>query len=1168
MLQLKNIKKEYKTGTLVQKALDDVSLNLRDNEFVAILGPSGSGKTTLLNIIGGLDRYDEGDLIINGVSTKKYKDRDWDTYRNHTIGFVFQSYNLILHQSVLSNVELALTISGISRKERRRRAKEALEKVGLGDQIHKKPSQMSGGQMQRVAIARALVNNPDVLLADEPTGALDSETSTQVMELLKEVAKDRLVVMVTHNPDLAYEYANRIVKVKDGKIKEDSNPYEISDEETVTKSEQKLKKASMSFLTALSLSFNNLLTKKARTILVSIAGSIGIIGIALILSMSNGADKYIKSVEEDALSQYPIQINDTSVDFNTMMQSYAKRENSDAEVKELKTMTGMFSSMDNNDLYSLKRFLDSDDSKIEQFAKSVEYSFDVTPQIYRIQDDKAHQINPSMLMSSTGMNSSMFPMMSMSTNSFQQLPGDSSLYQEQYEVKAGHWPENYNECVVVLLEDGSISDLALYSLGLKDINELEEILTSYKSNKATKISDKISTYTYDDLMNIKFKLINAYERYAYDKEYKIWTDKSDNSKYMKNLVENGEDLTVVGVVKQKSSSDVAMLVDGIAYLPSLTDRVIEKAASSDIVKDQLKRKDIDVFTGKKFDSEENNNNLMMENLFSIDQEALKSAFSADDLKNIDLSNLNMNDMDFNDVDLSGIDFSDLVDANILSSASPSISENTFKELLNSVDINFSYKDMTKLFEDLLNGYSAYAKSKPSTDFSKLSDSLTSYLKTDDAAEIMNSSLQKILEKQGDSFVSSEKLQQMVVDIMAGYPAFAQTMDDPDDFEANFAKYMQTSEVSEKLSADISQITTSITNFKLSQSDLNEIMTDLSNGYSDYAKENNLPEPSEIANSFSEYLDSKEGKEIISSSLTKSIDTSKLSSKIEEMLSGSSKDFSKILQKQIENAMLAISSKLSSSMSKAMSGAMSDIGNMFNVDPTAFAQAINMNMSEDQLKELMNALMSTEKASYEGNISKLGYADKDYPNSILIYPKDFESKDQIEKILDDYNNRMKENGEEDKVIKYTDMVGTLMSSVTNIVDTISYVLVAFVAISLIVSSIMIGVITYISVLERRKEIGILRAIGASKRNIAEVFNAETFIIGLLAGIIGIGFSELLLIPANLILHALTGNADISAILPPVAALLLIVLSIVLTLIGGIIPSKKASRSDPVTALRTE
>ena len=624
MLQIQHIRKEYRTGKLVQKALDDVSLNLRDSEFVAVLGPSGSGKTTLLNIIGGLDRYDSGDLIINGISTKKYKDRDWDSYRNHTIGFVFQSYNLIPHQTVLSNVELALTISGISRTERRKRAKEALEKVGLGEQIHKKPSQMSGGQMQRVAIARALVNNPDILLADEPTGALDSETSVQVMELLKEVSKDRLVVMVTHNPELAYEYATRIVEVKDGKILSDSDPLEI-DENIIEKPVHKnMGKSSMSFLTALSLSFQNLKTKKARTLLTSFAGSIGIIGIALILSISNGVSGYISAMEEDTLSEYPLQIQSTGFDLTAMMVGMSasgdnKKEN---DIGVTPVVSDMFSKMSTNDLASLKTYIEGNPENIEDYVHAIEYKYIVTPQIYREDNTGYRQINPDKSYEMMGMSSSYENSMTsgMSTNVFYELPSNSSLYEEQYEVKAGHWPQNYNECVLVLSSSGNISDRLEYTLGLRDNAEYENMISAFMSEKEIDIPENNDSFSYDDFIGMTFKVVNSADYYQYDTEYDIWKDKTGNEEYMKELISKGSDLKISGIVKQVEGTTAAMLTPGIAYTSGLTRQLIQYSAASDVVKAQKEKKDTNIFTGEKIGiSSDSKSKFNMESLCCIDQ---------------------------------------------------------------------------------------------------------------------------------------------------------------------------------------------------------------------------------------------------------------------------------------------------------------------------------------------------------------------------------------------------------------------------------------------------------------------------------------------------------------------------------------------------------------------
>ena len=654
MLQIQKITKEYITGDLHQIALNGISLNLRDNEFVAILGPSGSGKTTLLNIIGGLDRYDSGDLIINGISTKRYKDRDWDSYRNHTIGFVFQSYNLIPHQTVLANVELALTISGISKNERRKRAIDALKEVGLGEHLHKRPNQMSGGQMQRVAIARALVNDPDILLADEPTGALDSETSVQVMELLKEVARDRLVVMVTHNPELAEAYATRIVELRDGIIRSDSNPYEVSSDKLEVPRHENMGKSSMSFLTSLLLSFNNLRTKKARTILTSFAGSIGIIGIALILSLSNGVNQYIQSIEEETLSEYPLQIQSTGFDITSMMTDTQPNQNNeekdDTKIHVSQMITNMFSKIGSNDLTSLKKYLDSGKSNIKENTNSIEYTYNVAPQIYSTNTDLIRQVNPDKSFSSLGLgssaNSNSLMSSMMSTDVFYQMPSNTSLYEDQYDIKAGNWPKNYNECVLVLTKNGNINDFMLYTLGLRDYSELDKMIEQFSKEETVNVPTDIKSYSYKDILGTEFKLVNASDYYQYDSKYNVYKDKTDDENYMKNLIQNGENIKIVGIVQPKDSASATMLQSGIGYPAALTNHVIEQAASSEIVNKQISNPNIDVFTGKEF-SDKNSNQLDMNSLFTVDGEMMKKAFSFDqnklsfDMGDLDLSKIKL-----------------------------------------------------------------------------------------------------------------------------------------------------------------------------------------------------------------------------------------------------------------------------------------------------------------------------------------------------------------------------------------------------------------------------------------------------------------------------------------------------------------------------------------------
>ncbi len=1120
MLQIRHICKEYRTGSLVQKALDDVSLNLRDNEFVAILGPSGSGKTTLLNIIGGLDRYDSGDLIINGISTREYKDRDWDSYRNHTIGFVFQSYNLIPHQTILSNVELALTISGIDKAERVRRAREALEEVGLGEQIHKKPNQLSGGQMQRVAIARALVNDPDILLADEPTGALDSDTSVQVMDLLKEVARDRLVVMVTHNPELAQQYATRIVNLRDGKIRSDSDAFEIDETEMKEPEHKNMGKSSMSFLTALALSFNNLKTKKARTLLTSFAGSIGIIGIALILALSTGVNAYIQSIEEETLSEYPLQIQSAGFDLTSMMMtddSQEKSEKDKGDVSVIQMVTDMFSSMDSNDLKSLKSYLDSGESDINKYTNAIEYSYNVTPQIYLQEEDGVRQVHPdnsfaAMGISSSNSSNSMMSSM-MSTDMFYEMPEDTDLYEGQYDVKAGRWPENYNECVVVLTPGGSISDFLLYTLGLRDEEELERMVQQFVNEETIEVPDKIRDYSYDEILGVRFKLVNSSDYYTYDEQYQVWRDKRDDTAYMENLAENGEDMEIVGIVKPSEDANGTLLTTGIGYLPSLTKHVVEKAAGSEIVQKQLENPQVNVFTNEPFGAESDENEFDTGSLFTVDEEALQKAFQFDDSA---LSG----SFDFSSAfgQAAGtMDLSGMVDLSGISIQLPETPDLNMSELMQGVDISVSQEGMESLISDLMNGYQNYQQSNPGAGYKELTDDFTEFLNTDVAKAIIKENVDEIV-VEGGEVLTSEQLQ--------------------------------------KLASDLIQ------------------------GYREYAAEAGKTDPDDITAHFQEYLSSSEAQGILSSGLAGMVDTTG----VEEQISGALKGYltqslsaytgtmAQALETQISSAMQQMMQQLASGMQGAMTQAMRQIGNSLqnamNIDADAFADAFQMNMDAEDLTELMMSMSQTETASYENNLRDLEYADFSEPSGIDIYPKDFEAKEQVVNILDNYNAQMEEEGKDEQVITYTDMVGALMSSVTTIIDTISYVLIAFVSISLIVSSIMIGVITYISVLERRKEIGILRAIGASKGNISQVFNAETVIIGFCAGLIGIVISLLLLIPGNALIHYLAGTNDVSAVLPVGPAVILILLSVVLTLIGGLIPSRKAAKSDPVTALRTE
>ena len=1060
MLQLKKIRKEYRTGDLVQTALNDVSLNLRDNEFVAILGPSGSGKTTLLNIVGGLDRYDSGDLIINGISTKKYTDRDWDSYRNHTIGFVFQSYNLIPHQTVLANVELALTISGISGAERKRRATEALQQVGLGNQLHKRPSEMSGGQMQRVAIARALVNNPDILLADEPTGALDSETSIQVMELLKEVAKDRLVVMVTHNPELAQQYATRIVNLKDGVIRSDTDPYEPDTTQIAPPVHKNMGRSSMSWLTSLALSFNNLRTKKARTLLTAFAGSIGIIGIALIISLSTGVNQYIDDMERDTLSEYPLQILSSGMDLTSLLSANMPDQTASSStdlgegmVPVRQLVTQMVAGITSNDLKSLKSYLESDACDLSGSVSSIEYSYNVQPQIYRVDDDGSiRQVNPDSSLSALGISStsstnSMMASM-MNTSVFYQLPSSSTLYDSQYDVKAGRWPEKYNECVAVLGADGSITDYALYALGLRDNAELDKMIQQFAQNQNVDVPDDFKTYQYSDFLGRTFQLVNATDRYQYDDANGVWVDKSDDKAFMKDLVNSGETMTIVGVVQPKENASAAMLSSGIAYPASLTKHVMETAAASELVQKQMADPQTNILTGEPFGTQDASA-VDMASLFSIDTDQLKSAFQFDSSKlNFDLSGA----FDLND---GSVDFSSLIDPdsfNLDLSETPDMDMSALTDVFTNMDISIPADKVQELAKKVMNGYKDYIIGNGILGLDKIG--FDQYLQSEQFQQLMQDSMGDLIDASAMQEQFADAMQQVMGGVMASY--------------------------SEQIAAQL-------------QTQLGAAM---------------------------------------------------------------------------EQAMGQISQNLQSQMTQSFASLGSQMESALKIDANAFQNAIQFNMSEDDLKDLMKTSMLSTSSTYDSNLQSFGYASEDDPSQINIYPLDFEQKAVVISALDSYNADMTAQGKDEQVIQYTDVVGTLMTSVTKIINMISNMLVAFVSISLVVSSIMIGVITYISVLERRKEIGILRAIGASKRNISEVFNAETFIIGLCSGVMGVVLSLLLLIPGNMLIQKIAVGTSVVAVLPWNAAVVLIALATVLTMLGGFIPAKSASKSDPVKALRAE
>lgn len=986
MLEIRNIVKDYETGSETVHALKGVSIAFRESELVSILGQSGCGKTTLLNIIGGLDQYTSGDLIINGQSTKQYKSADWDIYRNHSVGFIFQSYNLIPHQSVLSNVELALTLSGVSKAERRRRAKEALEKVGLGNQLNKRPNQMSGGQMQRVAIARALVNDPDILLADEPTGALDSETSIQIMELVKEIAKDRLVIMVTHNPELAEKYSTRIVKLLDGQIVGDSDPFDPAKEPAhseVRKSEvTKGQKTSMSFLTALSLSKNNLMTKKGRTFLTSFAGSIGIIGIALILSLSNGVQEYINSVERSTLASFPVSIQHETVDYTSLMTSMMNvrdnaEENRDPDriyTNDISTemMKTMLSEMQTNNLAEFKEYLESDPDGISASIEEIQYSYDSNLYIYgHSADGDIMQINPSTVMSAM-MGQSMADNVSQMTNTYSSLMGSSSMssydafrellstdmLKTEYEVLAGRLPEAYNEVVVLVTDRNELSDVTLYTLGLRDQGELEGMMSSVMAGESFDLDTGDLSFSYDDLMGMEFSMLTAPEFYQKNDDG-TWTDMRSDSEFMEQAAENGLKLKVVGILKPDADSLISSTNSGgIGYTHALTEYMIDKTNSSELVKAQKENPDVDVFTGIEFPK--------------ADEEEEQP-----------------------------------------------ISQSEAMEMLTGM---LTEEQRTKLNEGIM-----------------------AAITEEQQAQIQSAMMGMVSDEQMNSIMMGVLTPEQLTQLQSG-------------------------------------------------ADVNSLLTDA--------------------------------------------------------------------QKAQMSAQIAAS--LTAEQNAELSTMMNGM-----VDPTKMYTIFMQVLTTDQLRQLMDMTKEPETtdATYDGNLKLLGVAELSEPSSMKIYATDFESKEKITQLIEKYNDSKIADDNQADVINYTDYVGLMMSSVSDIINAISYILIAFVAISLIVSSIMIGIITYISVLERTKEIGILRAMGASKRDISNVFNAETLIVGFSAGVIGIAVTLLLNIPINIIIENITGIANV-ALLPWQGGVILVVISMLLTLIAGLVPAGVAAKKDPVEALRTE
>lgn len=1149
MLQIKNIAKQYTTGDLIQTALNDVSLNFRDSEFVSILGPSGSGKTTLLNIIGGLDRYDSGDLIINNVSTKNYKDRDWDSYRNHTIGFVFQSYNLIPHQTVLANVELALTIGGISKRERKKRALEALEKVGLKEQAHKKPNQMSGGQMQRVAIARALVNNPDILLADEPTGALDTETSVQVMELLKEVAHDRLVIMVTHNPELAEEYSTRIVRLKDGNIIDDSDPFEPDEEGLEPPKHKNLGKSSMSFTTALSLSLNNLMTKKARTILTAFAGSIGIIGIALILSLSTGFQNYIDKIQEDTLSSYPLSVYKETADVTSALLSMVSEKGEEKEgdlVEEQQYISTMFSNVGTNDLKSFKQYLEEHEEQVDEMTTLVQYQYSVQPLIFTEDcNEEIAQLNPNSLLSMMGGSSSTTLLASSSASSvFYQMLDDRSMLEEQYDVLAGKWPEAYDEAILVLSEPNSISDLMVYCLGLRDSGELRDMLTKLMAGETVEKNEQPMEFTYEDLMNISLKVVDATDTYKYNREYDIYEDMTEDQSYMQSVYDDALDLKIVGIVCAKEGTTSMSLTAGVAYTSALTDYVIEKANESEIVKKQLADREVDVFSGKRFDDDSDETGLDFGDMISVDTDMLSGAFGTT----------------INESDITAMTQGYMQDISSSVTADTAPAQKAFNSTLLTLATNMLNEYVDKNYNSMMQ--CAVMK------MSDVDAVVNTYMQSADCQSLL-ASLEADYLIPKDTFATIYS--QLLKGMLQGYISMAaiDAGDSTPDPGTTDTPDSGTTEVPDQGNTDIPDQGTTDT----PDSETTEVPDQ------ETAEQKKLTGSEEVQSGSAVYGSVEQTSVTVCSSQTPqlpSMETSDLSAVLTKELIAAL-----VPQLTEQDAVAATASQIASVMTEAVmkknvltkvgeltEQLMSTMASAFHVDQDAIAGAFSFNLSEEELTRLMSAMTSgSVEKNADVNLQSLGYQDLQEPSYISFYFKDFDAKEQFVDFIQDYNGQM-ENIDEDKVISYTDITGILMSSVSTIVDSVTYVLIAFVSISLIVSSIMIGIITYISVLERTKEIGVLRAIGASKKNISSIFNAETFIVGLFSGLLGVGVTALLILPINHIIHTLTGNMDISAVLPLQSAMVLTVLSIILTLISGLIPSKQAAKKDPVLALRSE
>lgn len=1116
MIEIRDITKTYTTGDLVQRALDGVSVTFRENEFVAVLGPSGSGKTTFLNILGGFDHADSGDIVVNGVSTSDYGDAEWDTYRNHRVGFIFQSYNLIPHQTILANVELALTLAGVDRAERTRRARAALERVGLGAHVNKKPSQLSGGQMQRVAIARALVNDPEIVLADEPTGALDTETGIQVMDLLAEVARERLVIMVTHNPQLAEDYATRIVRIQDGRVVDDTNPvsaderaaaaFRASVDESAEKGPKR--RSSMSLLTALSLSFNNLMTKKGRTIMTAFAGSIGIIGIAAILALSNGVNGYIAKVEQDTLSSYPLTIARQSYDLSSMLTGDAgsgdaadqggSGDDADPDgsssagdagvdnsgsIPVFTMLSDMFASVKSNDMASFKAFLDQDADELDGEVSAIQYDYGITPLVYRadVSNGPARLSPNAMSTAMTGGASSaaMAGTMMTGATSFNEMIDNPDLLDEQYDVVAGRWAKAADECVLVLSGSGKVSDFTLYSIGVLDPAELDRMVDGTMSGAGEVDVPKVDVdLTYEDALGTSFKVLAASDFYRKNEETGGWTDMSDDEAFVAQQVASGLDLRIVGVVQPNPTAKSAALSQGIAYTHGLTEELMVRAANSQIVQQQLANPDVDVFTGKSFSTlqEEAKSGVDLSTLFSVDESGLRAAFSVDASKlgaGLDLSGFDFSGIDMGNVniDLSGIAGSLDIEGIVVGAPAP---------------------DISGILGDLAED--------PVLDRDQMEQAATL------ANQFVQGFVTRWLPAHGEGLDPSAD--DFAVKLLAQFAAYASSADD----DGGKVILDQIVQVAGQPVADR----------------LDKITRDY------------------IENQLAPYMQGA----------------------FEKMLGQVSSEISNAVSSQLQAGLTGAMAQMASNMGTQLSQRLAaNMAGAFNVDASAFANAIHFNMDAEDLASLMSSYANASKLTYDNNLATLGYADQANPQSVSIYPVDFEAKEAVLAAIDGYNQDVRAAGEDDKAIIYTDYMGVIMGSVTDIVNMISLVLIAFVSISLVVSSIMIGIITYISVLERKKEIGILRAMGASKRNVANVFNAETFIEGLIAGVLAIAVVVLVSFPVNAWALAEHQVENVMQ-LPVSSALGLILISVVLTVVAGLIPSRSAARRDPVEALRSE